>query len=273
MWLNGVWAAICIWPLPPPSQWKFGSIFSAITTAINHPIVVHFVIFHPHSTAFSSCSNSSTNDVSDPKTSSSTIQFPFGTQVKDKSHAAEDENHQSFEWNFRIRNLNTCCCRCYFVLLLVRQSFLAYFECLPLSNWLFQSGEKSIYYSITFHLWTAKNKKTWRLSKVNLISLNGLDGWMDGWWFQRHCFSFTRNVVIPLSHLVVSFVVVIVNDLLFCSPKKRRRAMARQRKRRNKKQIKIHAKPYTVGFRCNCSNNSGKHAVIPVFVHKHTINE
>lgn len=43
--------------------------------------------------------------------------------------------------------------------------------------------------------------------------------------------------------------------------------------RRNKKQIKIHAKPNTVGFRCNCSNNSGKHAVIPVFVYKHTFNE
>lgn len=77
----------CDWTAcePPPSQWKFGSIFTAITTAINHSIVVHFVIFHPHSTAFLPCSNSSTNDVSDPKTSSSTIQFPFGASERQKS--------------------------------------------------------------------------------------------------------------------------------------------------------------------------------------------
>lgn len=71
-------------------------------------------------------------------------------------------------------------------------------------------------------------------SELNFVESTGrLDRWTDGWRLQRHCFSFTRNVVIPLSHLVVSFVVVIVNDLLFCSPKKRHTEDG-------KKQIKTH---------------------------------
>lgn len=172
-----------IWPLPLPSQWKFGSIFSAITTAINHFIVVHFVIFHPHSTAFLLAPILRQTMFQTQKRHQAQFNFllahKWKTKVTPQKMKITSHLSETFEFEIWI-HAAAAVTSCYFVLLLVRQSFLAYFECLPLSNWLFQSGEKSIYYSITFHLWTAKNKKKLPAfkSEFNFVEWTG---WLDGW--------------------------------------------------------------------------------------------
>lgn len=146
MWLNGVWAVYsrC-------HNGKFGSsIFTAITTAINHSIVVHFVIFHPHSTAFLLAPILRQTMFQTQKRHQAQFNFLLAQERKTKVTPIDEQPQRSdsskmkitshlsetFEFEIWIHAAAVV------VLLLVRQSFLAYFKCLPLSNFVVSIGGK-----------------------------------------------------------------------------------------------------------------------------------
>lgn len=85
-------------------------------------------------------------------------------------------------------------------------------------------------------------------SELNFGGSNAADRWMV---ISTPLFSIhwkCSNSIVPFCYVFV--VVVIVNDLLFCSPtkKKRHRAKDREAKIEKKKQIKIHTKPSIHGW-------------------------